>query len=152
MRKGKVRMSKSKFMTATIKGFTLIEVMIVVVIIGILSAIAYPNYSEYVRRGARADAMTLLLDAANKQEQFFVDNRAYSNDLEAIGVPTATENGYFNVTLENVTSDTFRIVATAAAGPVQGDEQCPALTIDELGVRGVTGTTDQDNIDRCWER
>lgn len=152
MRKGKVKMSKSKFMTATIKGFTLIEVMIVVVIIGILSAIAYPNYSEYVRRGARADAMTLLLDAANKQEQFFVDNREYSNDLEAIGVPTATENGYFNVTLENVTNDTFRIVATAAAGPVQGDQQCPALTIDELGVRGVTGTTDQDIIDRCWER
>ncbi|WP_010606676.1 type IV pilin protein [Pseudoalteromonas maricaloris] len=134
------------------RGFTLIEVMIVVVIIGILSAIAYPNYNEYVRRGARADAMTLLLDAANKQEQFFVDNRAYSNDLEAIGVPTATENGYFNVTLENVTADTFRIVATAAAGPVQGDEQCPALTIDELGIRGVTGTTNQDAIDRCWER
>ncbi|UDM61111.1 type IV pilin protein [Pseudoalteromonas piscicida] len=134
------------------RGFTLIEVMIVVVIIGILSAIAYPNYTEYVRRGARADAMTLLLDAANKQEQFFVDNRAYSNDLEAIGVPTATENGYFNVTLENVTADTFRIVATAAAGPVQGDEQCPALTIDELGIRGVTGTTNQDAIDRCWER
>jgi type IV pilus assembly protein PilE len=151
MRKGKMNRNNSAGCLVE-RGFTLIEVMIVVVIIGILSAIAYPNYSEYVRRGARADAMTLLLDAANKQEQFFVDNRAYSNDLEAIGVPTATENGYFNVTLENVTNDTFRIVATAASGPVQGDEQCPALTIDELGVRGVTGTTNQDAIDRCWER
>lgn len=151
MRKGKMNRNNSAGCLVE-RGFTLIEVMIVVVIIGILSAIAYPNYTEYVRRGARADAMTLLLDAANKQEQFFVDNRAYSNDLEAIGVPTATENGYFNVTLENVTADTFRIVATAAAGPVQGDEQCPALTIDELGIRGVTGTTNQDAIDRCWER
>ncbi|MCG7542488.1 prepilin-type N-terminal cleavage/methylation domain-containing protein [Pseudoalteromonas sp. CO348] len=145
-------MRRNSTLDKAISGFTLIEVMIVVVIIGILSAIAYPNYTEYVRRGARADAMTLLLDAANKQEQFFVDNRAYSDNLAAIGVATATENGYFNVTLENVTADTFRIVATAAAGPVQGDEQCPALTIDELGVRGVTGTTDQDAIDRCWER
>lgn len=145
-------MRRNSTLDKAISGFTLIEVMIVVVIIGILSAIAYPNYTEYVRRGARADAMTLLLDAANKQEQFFVDNRVYSDNLAAIGVATATENGYFNVTLENVTADTFRIVATAAAGPVRGDEQCPALTIDELGVRGVAGTTNQDAIDRCWER
>ncbi|MCG9759578.1 MULTISPECIES: type IV pilin protein [Pseudoalteromonas] len=145
-------MRRNSILGKTMSGFTLIEVMIVVVIIGILSAVAYPNYTEYVRRGARADAMTLLLDAANKQEQFFVDNRAYSNNLANIGVPTATENGYFNVTLENVTANTFTIVATAAAGPVQGDQQCPALTIDELGVRGVTGTTNQDAIDRCWER
>lgn len=109
-------MRRNSILGKTMSGFTLIEVMIVVVIIGILSAVAYPNYTEYVRRGARADAMTLLLDAANKQEQFFVDNRAYSNNLANIGVPTATENGYFNVTLENVTANTFTIVATAAAG------------------------------------
>ncbi|MEJ6473348.1 type IV pilin protein [Pseudoalteromonas piscicida] len=145
-------MRKSRSNVSATKGFTLIEVMIVVVIIGILSAIAYPNYTEYVRRGARADAMTLLLDAANKQEQFFVDNRAYSDDLEAIGVPTTTENGYFTITLQNVTADTFRVVATATAGPVQGDQDCPAFTIDELGVRGIAGETNQDQIDRCWER
>ncbi|MBE0345736.1 type IV pilin protein [Pseudoalteromonas peptidolytica] len=134
------------------QGFTLIEVMIVVVIIGIMSAIAYPNYTDYVRRGARAEAMTVLLDAANKQEQFFVDNRRYSNDLGAIGVPRETGNGYFVITLQNVTVDTFRVVATATAGPVRGDQECPALTIDELGVRGVAGVVGQAQIDRCWER
>ncbi len=133
-------------------GFTLIEVMIVVAIIGILAAVAYPNYTEYVKRGARSDAMAILLDAANKQEQFFVDNRSYADDLSDIGVPSASENGYFTISLQGVTTDTFTIVATAASGPVRGDTECPALTIDELGIRGVNGVTDQARIDRCWER
>lgn len=135
------------------QGFTLIEVMIVVVIIGILAAVSYPNYTEYVKRGARADAMTILLDAANKQEQYFVDNRSYATDLSDIGVPSASENGYFTISLqEGGTTDTFTLVATAASGPVRGDTDCPALTIDELGIRGVSGVTDQAQIDRCWER
>ncbi|MEI5639128.1 MULTISPECIES: type IV pilin protein [unclassified Pseudoalteromonas] len=134
------------------QGFTLIEVMIVVVIIGILAAVSYPNYTEYVKRGARADAMTILLDAANKQEQYFVDNRSYATDLSDIGVPGTSENGYFTISLQGVTTDTFTLVATAASGPVRGDSDCPALTIDELGIRGVSGVTDQAQIDRCWER
>ena len=59
-------------------GFTLIELMIAVAIVGIIAAVAVPNYTEYVKRASRAEAAAALLDTANKQEQFFVDNREYT--------------------------------------------------------------------------
>ncbi|MDC9523698.1 prepilin-type N-terminal cleavage/methylation domain-containing protein, partial [Pseudoalteromonas sp. Angola-31] len=60
-------------MNKTQQGFTLIELMITVAIVGIIAAIAVPNYSEYIKRASRAEAASALLDAANKQEQYFVD-------------------------------------------------------------------------------
>lgn len=130
------------------QGFTLIEVLIVVAIIGILVAIAIPNYERYAKRAARADAMVILLDAANKQEQFFVDNRQYTTDLEDIGVPAVSENGYFSIAA-TVNNSTFIITATAQGGPVSSDSVCTTLTINELGLKGNTGSGSADD---CWER
>jgi type IV pilus assembly protein PilE len=129
-------------------GFTLTELIIVVAIVGILASISYPNYIEYVKRTARVEAATLLLDAANKQEQFFVDNRQYSNTLAALRVPAATENDYFTIAVERPQLNEFTITATAVGGPVNGDEECTTLTIDELGVQGHTGTA--ETAARCW--
>ena len=131
-----------------VNGFTLIEVMIVVAIVGILASIAYPNYSSYVKRAVRADAMVILLDAANKQEQFFVDNRQYASDLGDLGIATETENGYFTISVE-ADASSFTVIATADSGPVAGDTQCSTLTINELGLKGNTGSGDTD---LCWER
>ncbi|MBQ4845813.1 prepilin-type N-terminal cleavage/methylation domain-containing protein [Pseudoalteromonas sp. MMG013] len=130
-------------------GFTLIEVMMVIAIIGILVAIGIPNYERYAKRAARADAMVILLDAANKQEQFFVDNRQYTTDLEDIGVSATSENGYFSIAA-TVNNSTFVITATAQGGPVSSDTMCTTLTINELGLKGYTGLA--KNADECWER
>jgi type IV pilus assembly protein PilE len=133
-----------------INGFTLLEMLIVVAIAGILASVAYPQYTEYVRRAARADAMVLLLDAANKQEQYYADNRSYTDDLSLINVPTTSENGYFTIAVEVPDSGTsFTITATAAAGAVAGDTACTTFTITDTGVKGSTGTSDTDD---CWER
>lgn len=129
-------------------GFTLIELLIAVAIMGILASIAYPNYEEYVKRAARADAMVLLLDAANKQEQYYVDNRQYTTDLDDLGVPSSSENGYFTISM-TVNNSTFVATATAASGPVSGDDECTTLTIDEVGLKQNTGT---ETAEYCWER
>lgn len=133
-----------------INGFTLLEMLIVVAIAGILASVAYPQYTEYVKRAARADAMVLLLDAANKQEQYYADNRSYTDDLSLINVPTTSENGYFTIAVEVPDAGTsFTITATAAAGAVAGDAACTTFTITDTGVKGSTGTSDTDD---CWER
>ncbi|MBQ4812303.1 prepilin-type N-terminal cleavage/methylation domain-containing protein [Pseudoalteromonas luteoviolacea] len=130
------------------KGFTLIELMIVVAILGILATLAYPNYQGYLQRGARAEAMTILLDAANKQEQYFVDNREYASSLSDIGVPTTSGNGYFNITVI-LASGGYTLTATAANGPVKGDLVCTSLSLNNLGIKSITGT---GSVDQCWER
>ncbi|WP_125560241.1 type IV pilin protein [Pseudoalteromonas rubra] len=139
-----------KRISRTVLGFTLIEMMITIAILGILASIAYPSYSEYVRRAARAEAAATLLDAANKQEQYFVDNREYASSLAALGLPTTTENDYFS--LEIVLGNdlnTFVIRASATGGPLANDPECTTLTINNLNVRGSTGTF---TADRCWGR
>ena len=133
-----------------IKGFTLLELLIVVAIAGILASVAYPQYTEYVKRAARSDAMVLLLDAANKQEQYYADNRSYADDLSLINVPSKSENGYFTITVEVPdTGTSFTITATAASGTVASDTACTTFTITDTGIKGSTGTSDTDD---CWER
>lgn len=79
-------------------GFTLIELMITVVVIGILASIAYPSYTQYVLRGHRAAAQAEMMDIANRQQQFLLSNRAYATQatLEASGysLPSAVSARY----------------------------------------------------------
>src|SRR5690606_16242997 len=83
------------------RGFTMIELMIVVVIVGILAAIAYPSYRSYVLRANRAEARALLLDIAAREERFFSNNNTYTADLTQLGFPAAgaveSEHGVYSV-------------------------------------------------------
>jgi len=138
-------------MVAKHTGFTLIELMIAVAIVGILAAIAVPNYSEYVKRASRAEAASALLDAANKQEQYFVDNRAYTNKLTDLGVQSKTENGHFELEAK-AENNTFTITAKPIAGAVKGDADCTELSINELGLKSAKGTKGDSDVKYCWGR
>ena len=74
-------------------GFTLIELMITVAVVGILAAIAYPSYQDSIRKSRRADAKSALLDAAHRQERFFTENNQYTNVLVAPGGCTGAACG-----------------------------------------------------------
>ncbi|MBI5430216.1 MAG: prepilin-type N-terminal cleavage/methylation domain-containing protein [Nitrosomonadales bacterium] len=121
------------------KGFTLIEVLIAVAIIGILASIALPAYTDYVTRGKLVDASTQLSDGRVKLEQFFQDNRTY------VGGPCPAATKYFTFVCGNLAATTYTITATGtAAGNVTGF----SYTIDHNNAK--TSTTPWGNGATCW--
>ena len=131
-------------------GFTLIELMIVVAIVGILTAVVYPSYTNFVFRSNRAEAQTELMRLSNLQEQRFVDWRAYTQDMTQIGGngdPHITESGNYSIdAVVSADGDTFTLMATAQ-GAQLNDLACPTFTLTETGLQGPAATAAA-----CWEQ
>ncbi len=139
-------------MQKKIKGFTLIELMITVIIVGILAAVAIPAYSSYTLRARRTEGQTALLDLASRMDQFYTENNKYMGaTLAALGSgTTSTPNGYYTLSEPTVTDSTFTLEATPTAGKAQANDVCTKLSINELGVKSFTGGTGVTLKD-CWQ-
>jgi len=131
------------------KGFTLIELLISVAIVGILAAVAYPSYTDFVLRSNRTEAQSELLRIANLQEQYFIDNRAYTADMTELGLsadPFITENGYYSIDTSafSAVASTYTLTATAKGSQLSGDTDCTTINVNEVGRKTAETAT-------CWE-
>lgn len=134
------------------KGFTLIEVMIVVVIVGILASIAYPSYTEYVLKSDRAEAKAHLLSAMQAQERHYSQSMTYLDTVAKLtafsGVAASSEHNKYTLSIDKCTGSTdTKSCVVMLATPQRTDTNCGVLSIDSRGVKAATGTK---GAGYCW--
>jgi len=142
-------------------GMTLIELVVVVMIVGILAAVAIPSYRNYVIRSQRSDAKDALLALATQQEKHYLQCNRYADDIAAATDCAADElqgaatskNGWYDLDTDQAADATlgFTATATAIAGENQfQDTACRMFTVDQAGVRTAEDDGGTDNTEECW--
>jgi type IV pilus assembly protein PilE len=137
------------------RGFTLVELMIVVAIVAILSMVAFPSYVESMRKSRRAEAKTALLDLAARQERYFTTHNAYTDRPDHLGYGSAAfpidvrsgSTAYYRLQID-VEPGSNGWTATAEPTESQGADRCGSYTIDHLGIQGVTAGSLP--AEACW--
>ena len=137
------------------RGFTLIELMICVAVIGVLSSVAYPAFSSTMASTRRSDALLALMKVQLLQERFRSEHPSYA-ELSQLGMGSAPPSRHYDIAILNPSSNGY-VVHAAAIGGQQRDTRCRhlRLTVDGLNVSyasGATETTDNSAAlnDRCW--
>ena len=138
------------------RGFTLVELMVVVAIIAILAAIAYPSYAEYVLKTGRADGKAKLAEMMSAQERFYSQNQRYTVDLSTnaglrYGLdPVPSTEARYNISAAAcpgaLIGNCVELTATRIGAQI-GDARCGDLTLDSRGTRNRTGA---DPLQSCW--
>ncbi len=135
-------------------GFTLIELMVVVALVGILAAIAFPSYRDYIRRSNRSQAISVLMENAQFMERNFTEANRYDQDAagNAVALPfnRAPKEGTatYGIAIASSTATTFSLAAAPVNGTVMQGDPCGTLTLNNLGQKGVGGL----DVATCWNK
>jgi type IV pilus assembly protein PilE len=138
-----------------LRGFTLIELMITVAVIGILAAVAFPSYTKYAAKGRRAAAQAVMHNVGSRQEQYMLNSRSYypnpagsSTDLSGLGITLGTDvSNFYTVTVTSASSAPPAWTVTAAPRTPQtvNDASCGTLTLTNTGTKSASGGSST-----CW--
>ena len=140
-------------------GFTLIELMVVVLIVGILASVAFPMYTNYSTKTKRALAKSQLTQIASRQEQFFADNKRYADHLAELGwadkeitinpssqiVTSSATDAVYTLSLTDTGTRTFTATAVPLGTQADNDKECGKLYLNQAGTK-----TTSEGGDRCW--
>jgi len=129
------------------KGMTLVELLITVAIVGVLGAVAYPAYTDYVVKSNRSEAKRELVRIANKMEQYYVDHRTYTDDMTLLGLsadPFITQTGHYSIDTSAQAQGSFVLTATAQSTHATADPDCTTLSINHIGQKTAESAD-------CWE-
>lgn len=129
------------------KGFTLVELMVVVGIVAILTAIAIPAYSSYVRRSHRSDAYVGVQQSRNLLEACYTEYFSFNN-AACPSLPTTSPQGYY-VLSSTVTATTYEVVATATGSQLQ-DSACRIFKLTNANIQTATDVSGADTTSPCW--
>ena len=141
------------------RGFSLIELMVALAIAAILLLLATPGYQAVILKSNRAAARGVMLGVMSRQEQYFVNNKAYATNMENLGLPVpyyidrqaepvAASAAIYRIEL-NIVADAYDGVTAIPVNHQTDDSPCLAFAINRLGVRTVTGTLSASPAD-CW--
>ncbi len=130
-----------------LRGFTLVELMIVIAIVGILGAISMSFYGNYVTDANRTDGRMALTQTATSLEKCKSLYSAYNSANCNVALPVTSDEGLYTVAATAIAGATFLLTATPVAGAYQaGDTDCTTLTLTSSGIEGGTGA----NVNDCW--
>ena len=141
------------------KGFTLIELMIVVAIVGIIAAVAIPSYQDYIFRARRADAKAGLLNLQLAQEKYRSNCTQYASVIGGtyacaspftlVGSSTSPD-GYYNLTMSGTDTDTYTLTATRTG--IQSSDKCGNFSINQAGVKTIASAYTGYTANDCWPK